>query len=148
MTKIIAPFILLLFAAPATNLWAASPVSVVELAPYSNETTPVVVTSTANIIGVSVSTSALTRVDAALNAAFAAALGANYQRAEISVQNQQTTSFYCTYSATQAIATKTNFWKIGPGDFWPFKLGKGMPLYCFSDSAAAAILTTGGVAWK
>ena len=119
-----------------------------ETAPYSNETAGVVTASTGNIIGVSVSTSALTRVDAALNAAFALALGANYNRAEISVQNQLTTDFYCTYSASQAITTKTNFWKISAGDFWPFKLGKGMPLYCFADTTAAAILTTGGIAWK
>lgn len=127
---------------------AASPIYTLETAPYSNETAGVVTTATAAVFGVSVSTSVLTRVDLALNTAFAAALGANYQRAEIGVQNQTSGDFYCTYSATQAITTKTNFWKIGAGAMWPFKLGKGLPLYCFYDSTAAGILTVGGIAWK
>lgn len=146
MAKILSPLLLVL-ALPVLGA-AASPTPIVEVAPYSNETNPVVTVATANIIGVSVSTFSLTRVDLALHNAFVAALGANYNRAEISVQNQQSTDFYCGYSATASIATKTNFWKMLPGDFWPYKLGKGMPLYCFSDSAAAAILTTGGIAWK
>lgn len=146
MTKILSPLLLVL-ALPVLGA-AASPASVVETAPYSNETNAVVTASSGNIMGVSVSTSALTRVDTAINAAFSAALGANYNRAEITVQNQLSTDFYCGYSASQAIATKTNFFKISAGSVWTLKLGKGMPLYCFSDSAAAAILTIGGIAWK
>lgn len=138
----------LLFSAIPLTAYAASPTMVVELAPYSNETSPVVTTSTGRVMGVSVSTSALTRVEGTMNTAFALALGANYQRAEITVQNQLTTNFYCTYSATESIAVKTNFFRLSSGAVWPFKIGKGMPLYCFSDTAAAAILTIGGIAWK
>jgi hypothetical protein len=127
---------------------AAAPSYVLETAPQSNETSPVVTTSTGNILGVSVSSFSLTRVDSALNAAFSAALGANYQRAEITLQNQLTTDFYCGYSATASIGTLTNFFKIAAGDTWPWKLGKGLPVYCFHNSTAAGILTVGGVAWK
>mgnify|MGYP001028557184 CR=1 FL=1 len=146
--KNIAVISALLWAASAGVSFAASPVQTIELAPYSNETTAVVTSSTGNVLGVSVSSFSLTRVDTAINAAFSSALGANYNRAEITLQNQLTTDFYCGYSATAPIATKTNFFKIAAGDTWPWKIGKGLPVYCFHDSTAAGILTVGGIAWK
>lgn len=148
MKKILIVSILWVLASGARVSFAASPASVVETAPYSNETSPVAVISTGNIIGVSVSSFTLTRVDSALNTAFAAALGANYNRAEITLQNQLTTDFYCGYSAMASITVKTNFFKIAAGATWPWKIGKGLPVYCFHDSTAAGILSVGGIAWK
>lgn len=127
---------------------AAAPAYVLETAPQSNVVDAVVTSSTGNILGVSVSSFTLTRVDLALNTAFSAALGANYQRAEITLQNQLATDFYCSYSATAPIATLTNFFKIASGSTWPWKIGKGLPVYCFHNSTAAGILTVGGIAWK
>ena len=143
MTKIIAPFMLLLFAAPA---FAASPVSVVELAPYSNETSPVVTVSSAMTSAVSVSSSVITKVDTAFNAAMAAGLGANYQRAEITLQNNTALNVFCGFSSSGL--TIANSFKIGPGSVWSFKFGKGVGIYCLADAGAAGTLIVGGVAWK
>lgn len=124
---------------------AASPSYIVMTAPASNELAPVVVQSTAATMAVATSSSAVTRIDAAFNAIALAAMGANYQRAEIQMQNTATTAEYCGYSPG---VTVSSGFRIDPGAMWPWSLGKGIALYCVHAAGAPGTLIVGGVAWR
>ena len=124
----------------------AAPTSVVLTLPNSNETSQVVVMSSGQVSAVTVSSSVITRVDTAFNAVMLAAYGANYQRAEIILQNNDTTDKYCGFSSSAL--TISNSFKLAPGAVWSFKLGKGMGVYCLNAAASSGTLIVGGVAWK
>ena len=97
---------------------------------------------------VSISPTVITRVDSAFNTAVSHAvngLGAGYQRAEITVQNNDTTNKFCGYSATAL--TIANSFKIVAGAAWTFALGKGVALYCLNETGTGTLIV-GGVAWK
>jgi len=74
------------------------------------------------------------------------AYGANYQRAEITIQNNDTTAKYCGYSSSAL--TISNSFKINVDAVWSFKLGKGMGVYCLNAAGSSGTLIVGGVAWK
>jgi hypothetical protein len=142
---------ILLFTAVCFSLgvgisFAASPTYVVETLPASNELDPVVVGSTGSTSAVTVSSSVITRVDTAFNAAALSSLGATYKRAEISIQNNDTTVKYCGFSSSAL--TITNSYKINVDAVWSFKLGKGMGVYCLNAAGSSGTLIVGGVAWK
>jgi hypothetical protein len=127
------------FAAPSVT-------HVVETLAASNELSPVVVQATASVSAVTVSSFTITRIDTAFNAAALLALGATYQRAEVTVQNNDTTDKFCGYSASGL--TIANSFKIAVGAVWSFKVGKAMPVYCLNAAGASGTLIVGGVAWK
>lgn len=98
---------------------------------------------------VTVSSSVITRIDSAFNAvavSTSTGLGPNYKRAEITIQNNDTTEKYCGFSATGL--TTSNSYKISVGAVWTFKVGKGMGLYCLNAAGASGTLIVGGVAWN
>lgn len=125
---------------------AAAPVYTVEIAPQTNETSPVVTASTASSSAVTVSSFTITKVDTAFNAAATSAIGANYQRAEITVQNNDTTDKFCGFSSSGL--TIANSFKIAVGATWSFKFGKGTGIYCLNAAGSSGTLIVGGVAWK
>lgn len=124
---------------------AAAPTYVVQTAPQSNELNPVVTVSTAMTSAVSISPTVITRIDSAFNSAATTAIGANYQRIEITIQNNDTTNKFCGYSAS-ALTTANSF-KIVVGATWTFALGKGVALYCLNETGTGTLIV-GGVAWK
>lgn len=125
---------------------AAAPVYTIETAPQSNETTPVVTVATAATSAVTVSSFTITKVDTAFNAAATSAIGANYQRAEITLQNNDTTDKFCGFSASGL--TIANSYKVAVGAVWSFKVGKGVGIYCLNAAGSSGTLIVGGVAWK
>ncbi len=130
----------------SSALHAASPSYVVETLPYSNESSQVVVKTTATTSAVAVSSSVITRVDTAFNAAAVTALGNNYQRAEVTLQNNDTTDKFCGFSSSGL--TISNSFKIAVGASWSFKLGKGVGIYCLNAAGSSGTLIVGGIAWK
>lgn len=97
---------------------------------------------------VSISPTVITRIDSAFNtviASTATGLGADYQRVEITVQNNDTTAKFCGYSETGL--TTANSFKIAVGAVWTFKVGKGLYLYCLNETGTGTLIV-GGVAWK
>lgn len=125
---------------------AASPTHVVLTAPATNELAPVVVQATGSVSAVTVSSFTITRIDTAFNAAALSAIGAAYQRAEITVQNNDTTDKFCGYSASGL--TISNSFRIYVGASWVFSLGKAMPIYCLNAAGSSGTLIVGGIAWK
>lgn len=99
---------------------------------------------------VTISSSAITRIDTAFNAVVVSTntgLGPNYKRAEITIQNNDTTDKFCGFSATGL--TIANSYKVLPGSVWTWKVGKGMGIYCLNaTSVASGTLIVGGVAWN
>jgi len=125
---------------------AASPSYVLGTLPYSNELSPSITCTTGSVSAVSVSSSVITRIDTAFNAAALSACGANYQRAEITTQNNGSVNMYCGYSASGL--TVSNSFAVTPGAVWVWKLGKGMAVYCLNAAGSAGTLIVGGVAWR
>jgi hypothetical protein len=121
----------LLWAIGAVASFAASPTHVIEILPASNEVNPVVVGSTASVSAVTASSTSATRVDTTFNAAALSALGATYQRAEITVQNKDTEPVECGYSPGLTIGSG---FEIAVGAAWTFSLGKNVALYCIAAS--------------
>ena len=98
---------------------------------------------------VTISSSAITKVDTAFNAVVVSTntgLGPNYKRAEITLQNNDTTDKFCGFSATAV--TVANSFKIAVGGVWTFKVGKGMGIYCLNAAGASGTMIVGGVAWN
>ena len=137
-------FILVTGAASAVK--AASPSYVVETLPYSNESSQVVVKTTATTSAVAVSSSVITRVDTAFNAAATAALGAAYNRTGIEVQNADSSNKFCGYSASGL--TTSNSFKITEGNSRFFNVGKGIGVYCLNVAGSSGTVIVGGMAWK
>jgi len=127
--------------------FAASPMTVVETLPYSNESNQSVVCSTGSVSGVTVSSSTITRIDSTFNTAATSACKASFSRAEIVTQNQQTFSFYCGYSGSGVTADSSSF-KLASGSVWTWKIGKGMGIYCLSEAGSSGALTVGGMAYR
>ena len=126
--------------------FAASPTSIVELLPYSNETSGVVTCTTGSVSAVTVSSSVITRIDSVFNTAAESACKASYNRAEITVQNNGTSPVFCGYSASGV--TVSNSFSLSAGAVWTWKLGKGMGVYCLNTAGAAGTLIVGGLAWR
>jgi hypothetical protein len=152
--KYIIPFVFVVLmagnAAAVQKGDSADPVFGVEVLPQSNRSAAAIAAdataSTASVSAVTVSSSVITRIDTAFNAAALSALGATYQRAEITVQNNDTTDKFCGYSSTAL--TISNGFKIAVGAVWSFKVGKGIGVYCLNAAGASGTLIVGGVAWK
>jgi hypothetical protein len=124
----------------------AAPQNVVETLANSNELNQTVAKSTSvSPSAISVSTSAATRIDSAVNTRLTTALGAAYQRAEIIAQNTGTTNVYCAFGASEA-TTAAGF-IIYPGNMMVFKLGKHEAIYCLGETTAGT-LRVGGLGWK
>ena len=126
--------------------FAASPTTVIETLPYSNESNPSVTCTTGSVSAVTVSSSVITRIDSTFNTAAAAACGAAYSRAEITTQNNGTLDVFCGYSSSGV--TVSNSFKLTPGAVWTWKLGKGMGLYCLNTAGSSGTLIVGGLAFK
>ena len=146
MKKILLISVLWALSVGARVSFAAAPVLTLEIAPQSNELNPVVVGSTGAVSAVTVSSFTITRVDTAFNAAALSALGATYQRAEITTQNNDTTDKFCGYSSSGL--TIANSFKIAVGATWSWKLGKGLGIYCLNAAGSSGTMIVGGVAWK
>lgn len=126
--------------------FAASPTTVVETLPYSNESSPAVTCTTGAVSAVTVSSSAITRIDSTFNTAAASACGAAYNRAEIVTQNNGSYDVFCGYSSSGV--TVSNSFKLAPGAVWTWKLGKGMGVYCLYSAGYSGSLIVGGVAYR
>lgn len=151
MKKIISSILLLAMPCIASALdYTSNQRIVVETLPSSQMASS---TTFAGAMGytsaVTVSSFTITRVDTAFNAVVASTstgLGAGYQRAEITIQNNDTTDKFCGYSS--AGLTISNSFMIRVGATWSFAFGKGVALYCLNDVGASGTLIVGGVAWK
>lgn len=128
---------------------SSDPVHIINTAPLTNRTTFSIFAgapaSTASVSAVTCSSSAATAVDTAFNAVALAALGADYQRAGILVQNKDTEAIECGYSPGLTIG---NGWEITPGGAWTFDEGKNITIYCIAAAGSTANLRVGGFAWK
>ena len=134
-----------LWAVPAGS--SGNPFTVIETAPKSNsDFTGLVAGSTAAVGAVTVSSFTITGIDTDFNTVASSALGTDYSRGEITVQNNGTTECYCGYSS--ADLTTSNSFKIRIGDTWSFKLGKGIGVYCLNAAGSSGTLIVGGVAWR
>lgn len=128
---------------------SADPVFGVSVLPQTNRSDAAValgVASTGTVSAVSVSSSVITRVDTVFNAAALSALGETYQRAEITVQNNDATDKFCGFSSSAL--TIANSYKVAVGAVWTFKVGKNMPVYCLNAAGSGGTLIVGGVAWQ
>lgn len=147
MKKIIFAITMLL----GTTVYAASPQpqQIIEVLPASQyHSTSTYAGALGYSSAVSISPTVITRIDSAFNtvmASTATGLGADYQRAEITVQNNDTTAKFCGYDATGL--TTANSFKIAVGGVWTFKVGKGLYLYCLNETGTGTLIV-GGVAWK
>lgn len=134
------------------SAFAASPdpTLVVELLPYSQYTASTTYTGAFGYTSaVTVSSSVITQIDSAFNTVMestSTGLGPMYYRAELTVQNNDTTDKFCGYSATAL--TIANSYKIAVGATWTFKVGKGVKIYCLNAAGAGGTMIVGGVAWK
>jgi hypothetical protein len=133
-------------AATAGASFAASPTMVLEVAPITNQDWSTVSAATGSVSAVTVSSSVITKIDTAFNAAATSALGGIYQRAEITAQNNGATTVYCGYSASGV--TVSNSFALTTGAVWTFKIGKTMGIYCLSAAGSSGTLIVGGIAWK
>jgi len=119
------------------------------LLPYSNELNGSVVTSTAiTPSAVAVSSISPTRVDTALNASLATALGDNYKRAEIQLQILDAALVNCGYSAT-AVTTQTAGGFQFEVDKHPrsIAVGKAIGIWC-QGIASTATFIVGGLGYR
>ncbi len=147
MKKIAYAFMVLLGLAVSA---AAGPTEVLEILPSSNEPNPLVQISSAvnpSAIVVSSATNVATRLDTTLNASLNTAMGANYRRAEVTVQNTGSVAIYVGYSPT-GWTTATGGYKLGVGDVWTFKLGRGVFLYAISTAGSAGEARVGGLGYR
>ena len=134
------------------SAFAASPdpVPVIEILPYSQYTASTTYTGAFGYTSaVTVSSFAITQIDSAFNTIMTSTstgLGPMYYRAELTVQNNDTTDKFCGYSSTAL--TIANSWKIAVGATWTFKVGKGIKIYCLNAAGSSGTMIVGGVAWK
>lgn len=125
----------------------AAPQNVVETLANSNELNQTVAKSTTVApSAITVSSSTAARVDSTLATKLTLALGAAYQRAEAHIQNVGTNAVWCGPSLTET-ATADGTYRIDPGTFWVFKLGKKDTLNCIAETSAGSI-RVGGLGWK
>ncbi len=119
------------------------------LLPYSNELNGSVLTSTAiPFAAVAVSSVAATRIDTALNASLATALGTNYKRAEIQVQVYDSASVKCNYSSTAVSTGPTGgFFFTQDAEPKTFALGKAIGIWCQGVTSTATFMV-GGLGYK
>jgi len=90
-----------------------------------------VATATATVSGVTVSTSAATRMDASVIS--------GYSRYGARIQNQDSTySIWCGYSSGVTVSGSTVGVKIVPGASAPFPVGRQITIYCIAESGAGA----------
>lgn len=124
-------------------------VTVIETLPSSQYSTSTYSGALGYSSAVTVSSFTITKVDTAFNAVMASTttgLGNDYIRAEITMQNNDSTDKFCGYSSTGL--TIANSFKIAVDAVWSFKVGKGMGIYCLNAAGSSGTLIVGGVAWK
>lgn len=118
------------------------------LLPYSNELNGAVLTSTAiPFAAVAVSSTAATRLDTAVNAALATALGTNYKRAELQVQVYDGASVKCNYSSAVTTQAAGGFFFTQNAAPSSFALGKAIGIWCQGVSSTATFMV-GGLGYK
>ena len=141
--------ILSLFLVSAAAVSFASALDYGTLLPYSNELNGSVLTSTAiPFAAVAVSSVAATRIDTALNASLATALGTNYKRAEVQVQVYDGASVKCNYSsASVSTAATGGFFFTQNAEPKAFALGKAIGVWC-QGVASTATFMVGGLGYK
>ena len=153
MKSLIAIAAMLIFVGAASAVEkgdSADPVYGVSVLPQSNRSAAAIsadaVASTFSVSAVAISSSVPTRIDTAFNAVALAALGANYQRAEIAAQNNGSATVFCGSSPSLTVAS--GFAIYGIGGERNFELGKNIAIYCINTAGSAGTLIVGGVAWK
>lgn len=127
----------------------AGPTQIIEILPSSNEPNPVVQVSSAvnpSVIVISSATTA-TRLDTLVNSSLNTALGAAFQRAEVTVQNTGTVAIYVGFSPT-GWTTATGGYKLAVGDVWTFKLGRATFLYAISTAGSPGEARVGGLGFR
>jgi hypothetical protein len=114
--------------------------------PGSNQTTPAVAAA-ATPAAVAISSTSPTRIDTAVNTVLAAALGANYNRAEVQVQVLDGAKVNCGYSTEVTTQPAGGFQLVVNADPKPFKLGKAIGIYC-QGIVSTATYIVGGLGFK
>ena len=118
-----------------------------DVAPYSNSSSDVAVSTAVTPAAVAVSSTTPTRIDAAVNAGLLSTLGATYKRYSIMVQVRDPAELSCGYSTAVTTSAASGFRYVVNADPIEHKLGRNLGIYCQGIVSTGTVIV-GGIGWK